>query len=174
MSIEKLWISSPRWQRWCSTAVTMMDVHSIASTGRSCSLITVRYIYCCCQYHHSFHWLIVFVYWCCFKSSGCCRCYCLLRPADWPVDCWSTSVFLLLPLCFAIVMATCCVARAVADDVLSKMGNAMFVDSTVIVDSVVDSIVVGTPSIIVKRFFSWHVRFSVFHLARTISSINYF
>jgi len=130
MSIEKLWISSPPWQRWCSTAITMMDVHSIASTGQSCSLITVRYIYCCCQYHHSFHWLIVFVYWCCFKSSGCCGCYCLLRPADWPVDCWSTSVFLLLPLCFAIAMATCCVARAVADDVLSKMGNAMLLTAS--------------------------------------------
>ncbi len=98
MSIEKLWLSSPPWQWWCSTAVTMTDMHSIASTGQSCSLITVRYIYCCCQSHHSFRWLIVFVYWCCFKSSSCCGCYCLLQSVDWLVDCWSTSVFLLSPL----------------------------------------------------------------------------
>jgi len=144
MSIEKLWLSSPPWQWWCSTAITMMDVHSIASTGQSCSLITVRYIYCCCQYHHSFHWLIVFVYWCCFKSSSCCRCYCLLQLVDWLVDCWSTSVFLLSPLLLChchghLLCSTCSCRRRSIED-----GQCNVVDSIVIVDSVVDSIVIGT------------------------------
>jgi len=78
------------------------------------------------------------------QVSNCCGCYCLLRPADWPVDCCSNLVFFFCRFCFAIAMTTCCVASAVADDVLSKRGDAMFVDSIIIVNSIVNSIVVGT------------------------------
>jgi len=104
------------------------------------------------------------------QVSNCCGCYCLLWPADWPVDCCSNLVFFFCRFCFAIAMTTCCVASAVADDVLSKRGDAMFVDSIIIVNSVVNSIVVGTINHH-QMFFSWHMQFSVFHLAHTISSI---
>jgi len=86
----------------------MTDVHAIASTGCSCSLITGKYIFCCCQSHHFLPLIDCFCLLVLLKVSSCCGCYCLLCPADWPADwpadCWSPFVFLLLPL----LLCHCC------------------------------------------------------------------
>jgi len=72
--------------------VAVTDMHVIASTAKVLThhrqinhFVTASLIASCC-------WLIVFVYSWLFRSpvtaTGCCGCYCLLLPADWPFDCW--------------------------------------------------------------------------------------
>jgi len=174
ISIEKIWISSPSWQRM------MLDCRH--HDRRACNHIN-RPIFVA-PHHRQIYILFLpvsplsaagwlFCLLVLLRVSGCCGCYCLLRLAVWPVDCSSTSGFLLSPLLLChcrvnMLCRTCGCKQLSIKEGLRKCVCWQHHHLDSVVNSVVNSIVVGT---IDRRqtFFSWHVQFFSISPVRTIS-----